>query len=113
MPIAQIPRDIVVPIEDPAIGKYPWQFPDLGQLISILLQAALIVAGLAAFAYLLMAGLQYLTSGGEKAQVEAARGRITNAILGLALVIGSYALTRILETIFGISIVSGIKWPGP
>lgn len=106
-------RNYYVPIEDTGTGEFPWQFADLGQLISILLQVALIIAGLAAFAFLVMAGLQYLTSGGEKTQMEAARGKITNAVLGLALVVGSYALARLIETVFGISIVSGIKWPHP
>lgn len=102
---------ITVEIED--VNAPRWSFGDLGQLISILLQAALIVAGLATFAFLVLAGIQYITSGGEKAQMEAARGRITNAILGLAIVVGSYAIIRIIETVFGISIVSGIRWPGP
>lgn len=94
-------------------GNPAWNFRDLGPFISILLQAAIIVAGLGTFAFLVMAGLQYITSGGEKAQMEAARGKITSAILGLTIVSAAYVLTRILETAFGIAIVSGIKWPHP
>lgn len=91
----------------------PTGFPDLGALISVLLQAAIIAAGLGAFAYLILSGVQFLTSGGDKIQVEAARNRITYAIIGLTIVVGAYALVRVIETIFGVSIVSGINWPGP
>lgn len=106
-------RNIEIPIQDFNNPTHRWQFGDLGQLMTILLQAVIIVAGLGAFAYLILGGIQYLTSGGEKAQVEAARNRITYAVVGLVIIIGTYALTRIIETIFGISIVSGICWPGP
>ncbi|MEK7611073.1 MAG: hypothetical protein AAB486_01705 [Patescibacteria group bacterium] len=103
---------IIIPIEpDPSNAR--WNFGDIGQLMSILLQAVIILAGLGTFVFLILAGIQYLTSGGEKAQVEAARNKITYSIVGLTIIAGSYVLTRIIETVFGISIVSGICWPGP
>lgn len=93
------------------VGKQ-WNFGDIGSLIQNLLLAAIIVSGLATFVYLIMGGIQFLTSSGEKAHMEAARGRITSAILGLTIVVASYAIIRIVETVLGISIVSGICWPG-
>lgn len=104
-------RNIEIPIQD--FGNPRWQFGDLGQLMTILLQTVIILAGLGTFVFLILAGIQYLTSGGEKVQVEAARNKITYAIIGLTLIAGTYVLTRIIETVFGIAIVSGIKWPGP
>lgn len=98
---------------EPSAGTFAWNFPDLGQFMSILFQAVIIVAGLGTFAFLILGGIQFLTSGGEKVQVEAARNRITYAIVGLLIIVGTFALTRIIETVFGISIVSGICWPGP
>ena len=88
-------------------------YTDLGELISTMLQVFLIIAGLGAFAFLLIGGFQYITSGGEKAQAESARDKITHAIMGLVIIVAAYAGIRVIETIFGISIVSGIKWPGP
>lgn len=92
-------------------AKIPYQ--DLGQLIGTLLQVAIIVSGLAAFAFLLLGGFQYVTSGGDKTQAEAARDKITYAIIGMVIIAAAYAGARVIETIFGVSIVSGIKWPGP
>ena len=88
-------------------------YTDLGALISTMLQVFLIIAGLGAFAFLLIGGFQYITSGGEKAQAESARDKITHAIMGLVIIVAAYAGIRVIETIFGISIVSGINWPGP
>ncbi len=98
---------------EPTTGTPAWNFSDLGQFMSIILQVVIIVAGLGAFVFLILGGIQFLTSGGEKVQVEAARNRITYAIMGLVIIVGTYALTRVIETVFGISIVSGITWPGP
>jgi hypothetical protein len=92
-------------------GKIP--YTDLGQLIGTFLQVAIIISGLGAFAYLLLGGFQYVTSGGEKAQAEAARDKITYAIIGMVIIAAAYAGIRVIETIFGVSIVSGINWPGP
>lgn len=91
----------------------PSGFGNLGDLIGALLQAAIIIAGLGALALIIMGGVQYITSGGDKAGTESARDKITHAILGLFIVVAAYALTRVIETIFGVSIVSGIKWPSP
>lgn len=88
-------------------------YTDLGQLIGTFLQVAIIISGLGAFAFLLMGGFQYVTSGGEKVQAEAARDKITYAIIGMVIIAAAYAGIRVIETIFGVSIVSGINWPGP
>ncbi len=92
-------------------SKIPYK--DLGVMIGTLLQVAIIVSGLAAFAFLLLGGFQYVTSGGDKTQAEAARDKITYAIIGMVIIAAAYAGARVIETIFGVSIVSGIKWPGP
>lgn len=96
-----------------AVSTEKLPYTDLGAIISTLLQAALIIAGLGAFTFLILGGFQYVTSGGDKIQAEAARDKITYAIIGLVIIVGSYAGIRVIETLFGVSIVSGINWPGP
>ncbi|TSC87971.1 MAG: Uncharacterized protein G01um101416_286 [Microgenomates group bacterium Gr01-1014_16] len=62
--------------------------------------------------------LQWLTSGGDKQGLEAAKKRITHAIVGLLMVVLSYALISIIGLIFGLNILSpigsllGINLPG-
>jgi len=88
-------------------------FQDLGQVINTMVVAAIIVSGLAAFAFLVLGGFQYLTSGGDKIQAQGARDRITYAILGLAIVAAAVAVIQVIGVVFGINLIGTIKWPGP
>ncbi len=66
--------------------------------------ALFLVAGLATFAYLLIGGLRYLTSGGDVKAMEESMKIITNAILGLIIIVGAYGIARILAGVTGIDI---------
>lgn len=88
-------------------------FTDLGAFIGVLTSVVFIIAGLAAFFYLILGGFQYITSGGDKAGAQAARDRITYAILGLAIIAAAAAILGVAQAIFGIQIIGNIKWPGP
>jgi hypothetical protein len=83
-------------------------FTNLGPLIGILIQLVLVFAGLLFLTYLLLGGLSWITSNGDPKAVASARSRITNAFVGLTLVVATYAIIKIIETVFGIRIVSGI-----
>src|SRR3989304_10089326 len=89
--------------------------PDLGSLIKILLTLAFFVAGLAFFISLLIGGIQWITAGGDTKALDSARRRITNALVGLIIVVAAYAIALILEQVLGIKIISGfcIPTPGP
>ena len=63
---------------------------------------ALLLAGLILFVYLVWGGIEWLTSGGDKGKVEAARNRIVSALVGLAIIAASWALVRIIGYFFGI-----------
>ncbi len=76
----------------------------LGTFVSKSISAVIMVAGLATFIYMIYGGVQWVTSGGEKGKLEEARNRITNAILGLAIVAASWAIFRLIDYFFGIGI---------
>lgn len=57
------------------------------------------LAGVIAVLYLIIGGIQYTVSGGDKAAVEAARGRITAAVIGLIIVIAAYLIAKTVVTI--------------
>jgi|SRR3990167_5850688 len=84
-------------------------FTDLGELIGILIQLVMFVAGLFFFAQILIGGLRWINAGGDPKSVQAARDRITNALMGLVLVAASYAIILIIEQALGIGIVTGFK----
>ena len=80
-------------------------FPDIGTLIGNIIIASMVIAGLMVFFYLIMGGIQYISSGGDKAQAEAARNRITYALIGLVIVVGSFAIIKLVEQFFGLNIL--------
>ncbi len=70
-----------------------------------LINGILIVAGIVAFLFLLIGGVQWILSGGEKEGTEKARKRITNALIGLAIVFSAYAIAFLVNSVFGIDIL--------
>lgn len=78
---------------------------DLGKLISNAISLLMIVAAIATFFYLVWGGLEWITSGGEKAGTEAAKSKITNAFIGLIIVFSAWAIMNVFEKFFGICIL--------
>jgi len=66
----------------------------------------LVAAGLVAFFWLLVGGVQWIMAGGDKEGTEKARKRITAALIGLAIVFSVFALVKILEQVFGVSLMN-------
>ena len=79
--------------------------------ILLVLQAVirfiLILAFVLAFVFLLIGGLRWITAGGDDKAVAGARGMITAALIGLVVVLVAYALIVLVETFFGVSIITG------
>lgn len=84
---------------------------NLGKLISSTFAFLLVVAGLLAFAYLIIGGIQWITSGGDKAGLEAARNKIVHAIVGLIVVFAAWAITILLQQFLGFSILGTLSIP--
>lgn len=84
----------------------------LAEFIRNALNAAWLVAGLATFIYLAVGGFRYITAGGDQKATQEAGKQITGAITGLAIIIGSYALVKILGVVFGIDIFKPV-FKGP
>ncbi len=83
---------------------------DVGQLLSSFIGAAILIAALLVFGYLVLGGIQWITSGGDKGKTESARNKITAALVGLAIVASAYALMQIIAYFFGVNIFdSGIQ----
>jgi len=64
---------------------------DPGTFIGGAINLFLIVAGITMMIYLLWGGLDWITSGGEKEKIAKAQGKLTNAVIGIFIVI--FALT--------------------
>ena len=88
---------------------------DVGMLISALVGTLLILAALMAFLYLILGGIQWITSGGDKTHMETARNKITHAIVGLIIVGAAWAVMVLVQNFLGINFIGsqGINLPKP
>lgn len=88
---------------------------DIGKLISAIVGTLLILAALMAFLWLIMGGISWITSGGDKTKMEEARNKITHAIVGLVIVGSAWAIMALVQNFLGISIIGsgGINLPKP
>ena len=87
---------------------------DVGQLISALVGTLLIIAALLAFFYLILGGIQWITAGGDKTGMEAARNKITHAIVGLIIVGAAWAIMLLVQNFLGVKIIGGtLSFPTP
>lgn len=77
---------------------------DFGKLIGSVVGIALTIATLAAFVFLIVGGIQWITSGGDKAGVESAQHRIQAALLGLLIVFATWALFTVVGRFLGIDV---------
>lgn len=63
---------------------------------------AAIIAGVIVLIYLIVAGIKYVTSSGDPGKTEEAQKQIIAAIIGLAIVVLAYAITRLIASLFGL-----------
>lgn len=66
----------------------PW----IANYVTGVYRYAVTVAGLLAGVMFVVGGFQYLTAGGDASRVSKGRDRITDAVIGLALVLGAYVI---------------------
>jgi len=89
-----------------------FQIPSLGDILTFAIRAFFVIAGLAALFYLLLGALGWVTSGGDKDAVTAAREKIQAAVVGMILIVGVLAIIWTLEqVIFKRRICLGLSCP--
>jgi len=77
----------------------------LAQLVVTLWRTVITLGGLAVLLFLLWGGLSWLTSGGDKTKVEAARDRITSALVGMAILFASLAIVNFVGPAIGFDLL--------
>lgn len=63
----------------------------------------LVASGTVAVFFIIFGGIRFLTSGGDPKNVEAARKIITWAIIGLIVILLSFAVVKVIQQTTGIS----------
>lgn len=55
---------------------------------------------------LIIGGIQWISSGGDKNALEAAKGKVTNAIIGIVVLFSVFAVLLLIQNFFGITILT-------
>ncbi len=76
------------------------------EIIRNLIQFALVIAGIIFFFMLVIGGIRWILSGGDKGQTEAARNQITAALVGLVIVFAAWAIANLIKAFFGVDIIN-------
>lgn len=76
--------------------------------IGTLWRTVVIVGGLAFILYLVWGGIEYLTSGGDKGKIADAQGKITSSLIGLGILVASYAITLFIQSALKINILAPV-----
>lgn len=106
---------MVVPVlaaEEDKIKLIPeGQFSGLGGItipgiVSAGIRFILVIAALVSFVFLIIGGIKWITSGGDKEGTSQAQSTITSALIGLVVVFAAWAIMKLIETFFGIEILT-------
>lgn len=84
-------------------------FENLGNLtipslVSGLIKLVVVIAAIVFFFILVIGGIRWIASGGDKAQTEAAKNQITAALVGLVIVFAAWAIMALIKVFFGVDV---------
>src|SRR5882672_286701 len=90
-----------ITVTNPAPNLFSNLFGSNATFQSIIAQVVDIIlgfAGLIAMLYIILGGYQFITSAGNSDQAEKGRKTLTNAIIGLVIIILSFVIIRLVVT---------------
>ena len=88
--------------QPPAVASYSGGCGGIITLLTNLLRLAVVIAGIVGLINLILAGYQYMTSGGDMKAVDSATKKITTTFIGMLVVAGSFILAALAGVlIFG------------
>lgn len=95
-------------ITNPIVPKFTGQQP-VAQFSSIMATIifVLLVGGVLIFViYFLIGAIRWITSGGDKGQVESARNQVLHAVVGLIVLFSLFAILSLIQTLFKVDVLN-------
>lgn len=80
-------------------------------MVERVIQGVLALSGVALFVMLVVGGYNFLLSGGDQKKLEAAKGTITGAILGLVVMVVAFLIIKTIATFTGATTVTNFEIP--
>ncbi|OGM21459.1 hypothetical protein A2955_02570 [Candidatus Woesebacteria bacterium RIFCSPLOWO2_01_FULL_37_19] len=71
------------------------------RLLPALITMLLIIGSIIFLFVFLLGAVQWISSGGDKAALESAKSKITNALIGIAILLTLFAIINLIEIFFG------------
>lgn len=85
---------------------HPWlDIADIKTIIPALINLVLIAAVVIFFFLILIAGIQWITAGGNKEALANAKKRLTSALIGIVIVFSAWAILNLVKYFFNIGII--------
>jgi len=81
---------------------------NIANTISAIINLAIVVGALVFFGMIVVGAIEWISSGGDKQKLESARGRITNALVGVIVLFASFAIVKLIGFFFHIEALSNL-----
>lgn len=75
-------------------------------------QTLTVVGGIALLLYLIWGAIDWLVAGGDSGKVQKARDKMTNAVIGFIILIGSYSIVGFIGSLIGYNLLT-FSFPTP
>lgn len=79
-------------------------FKCLEPLFGNVVQGLTALVGVAIFVMFVIGGFNFLFSGGDQKKLEKARGTLTNAIIGVVVIVVAYLILRTIQVLTGVNV---------
>ncbi len=82
-------------------------FDQLGSIVSVIVQNAFVLAGIIAFVLLIFGGIGVIVSAGsgDTKKLEEGKKAMTGAVAGLLIIVASFWILQLVETLTGITLL--------
>ncbi len=75
------------------------------KLLPNLIGLSFVIGVIIFVAIIIVGAIQWIISGGDKGGIESARSKITNAVIGIVILLALFAIITVVEDFFGIEIL--------
>jgi len=83
----------------------------IGSLITFFVAFIIVLATLLALVMIVIGAIQWITSGGDKTKVDAARNHIIAAIIGLVVIALSFVIINVVISALGLGSLTSLRIP--
>lgn len=81
-------------------------FQCLEPIFGNIVQALTALVGVAIFIMFVVGGFSFLMSGGDQKKLDKAKGTLTNAIIGVVVIVAAYLILLTIKTLTGVDVTS-------